>query len=626
MSGGTGAPVAFEVRLPRWAGHPVVGRHAVPAAGVLLTVLATALKAVALGGSYFFEDDLVFIAFAAEAPLDWDFLTRVHIGHLMPGGYALVWVITRIHAHDWTLASVLILALHAGAGLAFLRLLLLLFGRRWMVLVPLLAVLAAPAAVQTVTWTAAAVNIVPLQIALCLALCSMVRLARGGGARHGAATLAWTLAGLVFFEKAVVIPVVLFAVTAWFLVDGGPAAGVGEALRRFRLLWAGHLALLGGYAALYLSLSAGSGSTGLGLPEPSVAADYALWFLVQTAPLLVTGAPVGWAAGEPIGPVVEPSLVTVLLAWAILAAVVAVTVRHRRRAWRAWVLAAGFVVVADGLVTLLARARFYPEHAFESRYIADSVPVTALCLALALIPLRGEDRPWRRPPLAGHQTVAAVAALCYAVSGAVSAAGFVGLVRDEIPRGYFANARAETARLEDGVQISPTLVPENVLFPWHGADRRLSSFLVAPALAEPDRDRVRRPGPAHRAVTFDERGRLRPVRIFGGVALPEERNGVRRRCFPLEGGRTLTVGLRAEHPGHIARIDYEVRGPVGVTVHAGAAAVRLLLVPEHRQVFLPLPVHRGDLRIAVDPGAAAPCLRAVAVGAALPEEVSGGAG
>ncbi|GGL08397.1 hypothetical protein [Planomonospora parontospora] len=626
MSGGTGAPVAFEVRLPRWAGHPAVRRHAVPAAGLLLTALVTALKAVALGGSYFFEDDLVFVALAAEAPLDRDFLTRVHIGHLMPGGYALVWVITKIHAHDWALASAMILVLHAGAGLAFLRLLLLLFGRRWMVLVPLVVALLAPATVQTVTWMAAAVNIVPLQIALCLALCSMVRLARGGGARHGAATLAWTLAGLVFFEKAVVIPAVLFAVTAWFLVDGGWAAGMGEALRRFRWLWAGHLALLGGYSAFYLSLLQASGSTGLGPPEPSVAADYALWFLVQTAPLLVTGAPVGWAAGEPIGPVVAPSFVTVVLAWAVLAAVVAVTVRHRRRAWRAWVLAAGFVVAADGLITLLARARFHPEHAFESRYIADSVPVTALCLALALIPLRGEGRPWRLPPFAGHQAVAAAAALCYAVSATVSAAGFVDLVREEIPRGYFANARTETARLEAGVQIYPTLVPEEVLFPWHGADSRLSSFLVPPALAEPDRERVRRPGPAHRGVTFDERGRLRPVRIFGGIAVPEDRDGGRRRCFPLGADRTLTVGLRAEYPGHVARIDYETRGPVGVTVHAGAVATRFLLLPEHRQAFFPLPVHREDLRITVDREGAAPCLRAVAVGAALPEEVSGGAG
>ncbi|GAA3444432.1 hypothetical protein [Planomonospora venezuelensis] len=617
-----GGPVEIELRLPRWTAHPVLRRSGVVVAGVALIALVTVLKAVALGESYFFEDDLIFTAFAAERPLDWDFLTRVHIGHLMPGGYALVWVITRIHAHGWMLASVMILLLHVGAGLAFFRLMLLLFGRRWLVLVPLAVSLFAPATIQTVTWMAAAINIVPLQIALCMALCSMVRLAAGRGVRHGFATLAWTLAGLVFFEKAVFIPVVLFAVTAWFLIDRGWLTGIGEALRRFWWLWAAHLLLLAGYSAFYLSLLGASGSMGLGLPGPSAAADYGFWFLVQAVPLLVTGSPVGWAAGEPIGPVVEPSFVTVVLAWVVIAAVVAVTIRHRRRVWRAWALAAGFVVFADGLITLLARARVYPEHAFESRYIADSVPVTALCLALALIPMRGEGLPWRRPPFAGHQVVAAAAAACYVVSGTGSAAAFVGLVGDEIPRGYFANARTEVARLRGTAQVYPTLVPDRILFPWHGVEMRLSSFLVAPGVEERDREALRRPGPAYRGVTFDEEGRLRPLRIFGGFAVPEEGS----RCFPLDGGRALTVGLRAEGPGNVVRIDYEVREPVGVTVRTGSADTRLVLAPGHRQVFFPVPVYRGDMRVTVDQGAVRPCLRAVTLGVVLPEEVSGGAG
>ncbi|WP_449064634.1 hypothetical protein [Planomonospora algeriensis] len=265
------------------------------------------------------------------------------------------------------------------------------------------------------------------------------------------------------------------------------------------------------------------------------------------------------------------------------------------------------------------------QHAFESRYIADALPLLAVCLALALMPWRGA--PIERREIPGTVPVLALPAVCvYVAVTLVSAAGFAQGLPGERNRAYFETARAELAALDPGIGVYPALVPETMMFPWQAIEDRLTSRALSPLAEGELRRRVGLPGPAYRAVTFDERGRLRPVRIFGGFALPEERNGRRRRCFPLEGGRALTVDLRAEYPGHIARIEYEIRGPVGVTVRTGTLDTRLVLSPEHRQVFLPVPVHQGGLRVTVDPGAERPCLKSVVVGAALPEEVSGGAG
>ncbi|MBG0828138.1 hypothetical protein HS041_10200 [Planomonospora sp. ID67723] len=609
--------VEIELRLPRWAAIPSVRRHAFAIAALLVLAGGLGLTWWLLGRSYFAEDDIVFIGRAAEETFGWDDLSRVHIGHLMPGALALVRAITAVSAYDWTLVSIVILVLRAGAALALLRLLRLMFGTRPLILVPLAFFLFAPANFQAGTWLAAAINILPLQIAMLMALSSQVLLIRTGRWRHAFAGLGWTCAGLLFFEKAVVIPAVVFAFTVLLTAK---ERGVLGAVRRHSVLWLVHLALAGGYLVVY-GLASGGGGIGRALPGLHRAMEYSAAFLGATVPTLLVGGPVTWGAETTAGPLVAPGVVEIVVAWTVLVAIVVVTCRRRPAAAWAWALGAGYLIVADGLLIMFGRPDS-AHHAFESRYIADAIPLVAVCLALALMPWRGS----RPGPEAGARAVSAftVPAVCaYVALALVAATGFAQGLPGERNRAYFETARAELAALGRGVEVYPALVPDTMLFPWQAFENRLTSRALSPLAEGELRRRISRPGPAYRGVTFDEEGRLRPVRIFGGFVVPAERTDGGPRCFPLDRGGSVTFGLRAEHPGNVARINYRVREPVGVTVRTGALDTRLVLAPEHRQVFFPVPVHRGDLRVTVDPGAARPCLTAVALGAALPEEAPG---
>ncbi|WP_449064633.1 hypothetical protein [Planomonospora algeriensis] len=322
-------PVEIEFRLPSWASNPSARRHAFTLAVTVLLAGGLGLTRWLLGRSYFTEDDIVFIGRAVAEPFGWDHLSRVHIGHLMPGALALVRAVTAVSAYDWALMSAVVLVLHAGAALALLRLLLLMFGRRPLILVPLAFFLFSPANFQAGTWPAATLNIVPLQIAMLMAMCSQVLLIRTGRLRHAFAGLAWTCAGLLFFEKAIVIPVVLFALTALLPVAQG--SGVVRAARRHPVLWAAHLALAAGYLLVYAAAVGGTAAQGPSAPDLQQALRYAGGFFGVTVPTLLAGGPLTWGAETTAGPLVGGSVIEVTAAWLVVAAVVAGTWRRRRR-------------------------------------------------------------------------------------------------------------------------------------------------------------------------------------------------------------------------------------------------------------------------------------------------------
>lgn len=88
-----------RIRLPALGQGPVTG------VGLLLILVSLAVKASVLSKAYFVEDDFLFVAAAGENGFTWDYLTRVHKGHLMPGALALVWVLTTIAPYSWALVS-----------------------------------------------------------------------------------------------------------------------------------------------------------------------------------------------------------------------------------------------------------------------------------------------------------------------------------------------------------------------------------------------------------------------------------------------------------------------------------------------------------------------------------------
>ncbi|MER5623811.1 hypothetical protein ABT061_22515 [Streptosporangium sp. NPDC002544] len=613
MSGGQ---VEVELRLPGWVHSPFARRHGLTVAALLLLLAGLAVKGWLLSRSYFAEDDIVFVGRALAEPLGWDHLFRVHIGHLMPGALALVRALTAISAYDWGLVSIVIMALYAGAALALYRLLRLICGARPLILVPFTLFLFAPANFQAGTWFAAALNILPLQIAMIMAIRSQLLLIRTGRAGHALAGIAWTCAGLLFFEKALLIPPVLLLFTVLLLAG---EHGVVGAVRRHWALWSVYLVVGGAYLTGYLLASGRSGGQGFALPEFYTAMEYIGNFLGGTVPTLLVGGPLSWGAETTAGPLVAHRAVEVIVAWLVLAAVVAGTCRRRPEAAGAWALAVGYLLVADALLIMFSRSGSV-QHAFESRYIADATPVLAVCLALALMPWRKTGPPGQDSPGNGAVSPFVLPAACaYVALTLVSAAGFAQGLPGERNRAYFDAARADLARLGPQTGVYPSLIPDRMFFPWQAVEDRLTSRALSPLAEGALGERIRYPGAAHQAVTFDDRGHLVPAAVFGAQVAAWDGG-----CLPLS-DRTAVADLPAGYEGNIFRIDYRVPRDTRATVLRDGRRTEVPLRAGQDRVYLPAGAASGPVRISVqDDGV---CLRAVVLGMAVPEEVvSGGAG
>ncbi|WP_406318408.1 hypothetical protein OHA77_13500 [Streptosporangium sp. NBC_01639] len=398
-------------------------------------------------------------------------------------------------------------------------------------------------------------------------------------------------------------------------------------------------------------------------------------------PTLLVGGPLNWGTVTSAGLLVAHRPVEVAVAWLVLAAVVVGTCRRRPEAAGAWALAAGYLLVADGLLIMVSRAGSI-QHALESRYIADATPVLAVCLALALMPWRDLSAPdgvtrrdslrkavasrrdpsggerhdvsggerhdlsegerhdvsggerhdpfegERRDPSGGAGTVGSgngpppavsplvpVATCAYLALALVSAVGFAqGLPGGN--RAYFEVARADLAALGPETGVYPSFVPDRMLFPWQAVEDRLTSRALSPLAEGALREKVRHPGAARRAVTFDDRGHLVPATVFGGYLTAKEGS-----CLPARNG-TVVAEFPAAGAGNVARIDYRVTRDTRATVLSGDRRSEVLLRADWDRTYFPVPAASGPVRISVPEDGV--CLRLATVGAAVPEGAGDG--
>ena len=106
-----------------------------------------------------------------------------------------------------------------------------------------------------------AVQTLPLELSIFLAVDAHVRDLRTGRIRMAVAAAAWLLLGLATAQKGAVTPLLLFALTSGFLVKGRWAAAAVRPARRYWRAWVLYGVLLAGYCAP-------SSSAGWGPPPP----------------------------------------------------------------------------------------------------------------------------------------------------------------------------------------------------------------------------------------------------------------------------------------------------------------------------------------------------------------------
>ncbi|WP_084962054.1 hypothetical protein [Thermoactinospora rubra] len=523
--------------------------------------------------TYFRQDDFHYIVRGLENSLSWDFLMWVDTGHLSPGRLALSWAAARAGGYNEAFVHAVTIGLQAAAGLALLRLLRTMFGARPAILVPLAFFLLTPMIVPALGWWVAMLLVLPLQVAVPMALHAHVLYLRDGRFRHVLAASAWTLFGLAFYVKAALIPFLLLAVTAFWFTRGPWWSALGRHWRA----WLTYGAMLAAYLVVYFvqlygSVQLNDGKQTPQLPDPGLAAEFA-WLLTSRSLIpSALGGPWKWMpVGEDYAMAAPPTGL-LYASLAVAAVVVAAGLFYRRRAWAAWLVAALYFVAADIVPILLGRVSMSGSLAgHELRYVADAAVILAIALALVLIPLPEEERPWLRPlPDRGVTGfLAGSLAGAFALGSLWSAEGYGDRSLGATAKSYVETARVALRSVPKGAVIVDQDVPPHIMQPAFFYRYAKASVMLRPVTPPGIRWVQRLDGTLPGALIFDKEGRLRPVDVGGTESTTPAPN----TCRKLPPGREVAFPLPASLPqgGWTIRIAYLNGTPGRVSVAFGQA-------------------------------------------------------
>ncbi|MEV5648050.1 hypothetical protein AB0L57_07355 [Nocardia sp. NPDC052254] len=583
----------------------------------VLIIAQIAIRGWVAGRGYFYWDDLILVGRADRYP-PWspDLLLHDHDGHFMPLAFATAWVVTKVAPLQWGGAVLSMLILQLAASVAVLRMLLVLVPARSgkvrrLVLVPLAGYLFCPLTLPAFAWWAASLNALPLQFALAWVIADAVLLVRTGRGRHVVSGVLVLIVGLLFFEKAVVVPFVAFAVAVLDrYVRGGGApevtgiAAVRGVARAGARLWLSSAAVLAGWAAIYLTVA---NPTAL---DTSLAGMRRLLHSATSLGIVPTllGGPWVWARWLPSTPWATPPRWTVALGWLAVALVVLLTVRMRRRVVPVWVLVAGYVLAVQLPIVLIRGGPNTAAELMQSlRYLADvAVVLAAACALLLAAPVRatGErtrsgsavsggarDDATSAPRRTGvregapvwSKRVALALTVAFVASSLYTTVSFTRSWQISPTRTYLTNAEAAFADW-DGAPLLEQEVPWDVLTPMAHPQNLVPQVLgpIAPPGAFADATPELR--------MLDDEGRMVDASVWWNrriLAGPEPGCGYRiDGAEPvalwldgpmLEHGWTAQINYFAERDGRII-VGLEHGEPVVAPVRAGVHTVFVHLV------------------------------------------------
>lgn len=591
-------------RLRAWARRP----HAFLGSGIVLLVLANvALRGWVAWGASFWEDDYLYLADAQQG-LTLDYLTQDYSGHLQVGQFFVVWVLARLAPLSHPVAAAGILALSALAVALFARLLLVVCGSSRDILVPLAVYALCPVALNATTWWAAAIQAIPLQIAMILTVDAHVRHTQTGRRRWLLLAIGSFVLGLLFWEKALLILPLVAGLTMLVLRPAG-GNGVLRQLRPQAWLWVAYGSLAAVYATVFVRIT---DSTGSRVDLPTTLQAFRIGAL-DTFTVGLAGGPWRAEGRLPITLSAAPHGSVLIVALILGAAVLVVSVRWRGAyAVRVWLLLLGYLATDLGLLAVTRLDFIGAELARDPRYVTDAIPVAALCLALILMPGRASvasapalrDAPAGRPILLTSLLLAYLAS-CLITTGAVarhgsahSAAGYLDTLRGSL-------AADPDAQLVDGP------VPIKILSSLFAERSGLSTVTTAMGL-----DRTYG-APAEHLLIADLQGRLRPVDLKDPVR--SARGPVRGCGWEARGPDGVVVAL-PQPAGGVVRLGYFVGESVRAVVETAGRRHDVVLLEGLHDLYVPLPpgVLAADVTLSGLPAGVNACLGVVSVGPAEP--------
>ena len=593
------------------------------------------LSTYVLNRGFFQQDDFA-IAGLASQPFSLHLLFQNYYGHLMPGVFALAWPAVHASGYDWGLWAGSLVALRALAGLALLRALRTLFGNRMALLLPLGVFLFTPIALTDLSWWAVGCQSVPVQLALAMAVDQHVRYIRTHRIRNAVFAALWVVCATAFSEKAVAIPVLLFALTSAFLIPGSWPRAMLSTLRRHWVAWALYGAVMAGEVAVY-ALTFGTSQNQVKVPTTSGTVTFASHLLLDTFVPAVFGGPWHWTV--PLGTPRSWALLATAapppgllgLSWALAAFVITASLVYRRRAWPVWVILVGWLVVVDVVPVMLGRPSVNGTLlATLTYYVSDAMPVLAFCLAIAFLPLRDEQHAYRTTPPRGwpRRVVAGTAAVLFAASAVWSAIAYRGELHPQNTRSYLATASAALAGVPPDTVIYSTPIPLQMAWVLLSKLTGAQDALAPLANQLPSRQFRWTTAPSGKIASlmiFDPQGRLHPAVIQGPHTYPFRRQA---DCVLTTGGMRMPLTGTVYGVPAVMQIGYYAARATTVTVTFAGHQSRLTL-PASKLAYVYLPVQGPGNTVAITPVTSDPqvCVGTVTIGnvraspTAVPEPV-----
>ncbi|KHD79323.1 hypothetical protein MB27_01360 [Actinoplanes utahensis] len=572
---------------------------------------------------YLTADDFPIVSQAHEYGLGG--LFTLYNNHFMPAGRLVTYLIDRLTGYEyWPYAALMILG-QLAVSIAFYRLLKLMLPAGWALLVPLTLFLFNPLTLEVSAWWAVGLNLLPMQLAMIVALAAQVRYVQTGDRRHLITLAAAVLVGLLFFEKALLIVPLVFLATLFLYAPGGPVRALVVTIRRWWPAWALLTAISLLFLGVYLAMATGSS---VRVPRSAMeVGDFLVQFFGSSLASGLTGGPWSWLDAADGPAVAAPTREAQWISWALVAALFALTLWLRRSvAGRAWGLMIVFALLAAGLIAFTRLGSEMSGVAgLVPRYLGDVFVVAALCVGVAVAGLRrpaadgGEPvadpvpAPVRRHP---QQFVVGlgVGLVLLIASSVYSSVDFATDWASKAGREYLATATRELNAAEPGTvfmdQPVPELVVPSLVYPWN----KQSKFF-GPLGDE---------GPvfvteARKLSVIDDSGHVRPAWVKGVKNKPGPIPGCGYR---VAGGKTTTIKLETAliNYWHAVRIGYISdratvatmrigdREPVTFDVHQGLNAMFLLRMADGDEVELTLRDPKAGL-----------CTDEIEIGALVPQ-------
>lgn len=561
---------------------------------LLIIVVSLVVRLNVLRDSYFITDDFMLMSRAVESPFGWDYLGRVHTGHFEPVGFAVMWALAHFAPWNWGAAvSVIMIGLLIVFVLVW-RLLVELFGRRGLTLVPFALFCFSPLTLPATTWLSAAIIWIPLMASVAGMTRQHVKFVRTGHTKHAVWAVAWLAFGFMSFEKILValpyILVLTFALQPDIRCAWSP---LWRLFVRTRAVWFGYAALTTAYLVLYVgSLQRDEGRSTLYVPSVSQLWDFTYLSVFRTLIPASFGGPWRWQPVGYGGALVDSPRFFDWIAFCVACALIVLSLASRRAMARHW---AALLVYLAGSLGVLAAGRVAlggPILALETRYLADAAVPLAITIGAAIMPLVGERDPWRpfaermRAQVTPRRHWIGVLSVGTLIALSLHAMNSYVAVSSANPyRAFVDNVRESLAELPDDAEIWDTALPVDIVGPIFEEYNLVSRF-VAPMLTPAERSEIAARSKFTRPYYLDRTGLFQPMWVEGFSSPPP----IEGLCgWTAENGRVaVPLADAAFEWDWVVRVGYLTDGETEATVRLGDDSQDVQLSSGLGEVFVPL--------------------------------------